>query len=848
MGNRLAFRCFIALIGVLAFVVTSLAAPRLASAASPCTISGTAGSDTLTGTARADVICGLGGNDVIKGLGGNDQLKGGAGSDTFVASTTADGADTIVGGSGKDTASYAARTGAVAVTLDGKANDGATGEGDNVGGDVENVTSGSGADRLSGSALGNRLDSGAGNDALSGLDGDDLLFAGYGNDSLRGGPGTDRCDPGLGTDTASECEPFDVVRLTGTIGADRKLSPVYARAYVIDGTATVKAGVTLTLAPGAVLKGGSLDVNGTVSAAGTSGRRAILTSWRDDSVGGATDGGNYTAPAAADFDIAIEARGGTLNLNQADLRFAGITTPSSEGTPTVTVRNSALRDSYLQLSRGDVRFKSNSFVRTPLWLQSLSAPVVQDNTFADSQLSDGSATQPLLVDKVGDLAGIHSNTATGGAVQRTFCIMQSTVASSWTVDPASRAIYDLDTVTIDPGATMTISPEAAVKSGPTNGDSIRVEGTLRVSATEATRPILTSAVDDSVGGSTDCNGGRSYEPTAGDFDIQVLPGGTLDLDQADLRFAGITTPSSEGTPTVTVRNSALRDSYLQLSRGDVRFKSNSFVRTPLWLQSLSAPVVQDNTFADSQLSDGSATQPLLVDKVGDLAGIHSNTATGGAVQRTFYIMQSTVASSWTVDPANNGVYRLDGVTVADGATMTVSSDAVLKNSGDASLTVSKGGTLKATDATFTSYGDDSVEGDSDGDDGPGTWSGIDAELGSTVTISGSLLKNASIAIDANSGWETSTTPYADVTVTGSTFEGNGFDIENGYKDWPLIGKPVTVIGSAVNPALVSFHWHTCVPPPTDPPLPTVEIKIWDVEWGVPDDTCPPDYTERKNHP
>ncbi len=75
-------------------------------------------------------------NNVFTDNGGNDCLEGGPGNDTFEQSSAPQGADVLIGNTGADTANYGDRTAAVAVSLDGVANDGdiATNEGDNVGG------------------------------------------------------------------------------------------------------------------------------------------------------------------------------------------------------------------------------------------------------------------------------------------------------------------------------------------------------------------------------------------------------------------------------------------------------------------------------------------------------------------------------------------------------------------------------------------------------------------------------------------------------------------------------------------------------------------------------------------
>jgi Ca2+-binding RTX toxin-like protein len=133
-------------------------------------VGGGFGNDRITGSSAANVLDG--------GF-GDDRLDGGA------------GADTINGGPDTDTVAYNTRTVSVFVDLDNVADDGASGEKDNVRDDVENIIGGSAADTLTGSRYANRLMGNGGNDTLSGLDGDDTLVGHAGRDTLRGGNGDD---------------------------------------------------------------------------------------------------------------------------------------------------------------------------------------------------------------------------------------------------------------------------------------------------------------------------------------------------------------------------------------------------------------------------------------------------------------------------------------------------------------------------------------------------------------------------------------------------------------------------------------------------------------------------------
>ena len=155
-------------------------------------IIGGSGGDTITGGANDDTISGNGGNDTIDGGLGNDVLNGGDGNDVFVESgTVPSGADTFNGGAGTDRVVYASRTATLTITIDGIANDGETGENDNVKPDVEDIDSGTGNDSIVGSGSNNRLKGGSGNDTISGGGGDDVLIGELGIDTLNGDAGND---------------------------------------------------------------------------------------------------------------------------------------------------------------------------------------------------------------------------------------------------------------------------------------------------------------------------------------------------------------------------------------------------------------------------------------------------------------------------------------------------------------------------------------------------------------------------------------------------------------------------------------------------------------------------------
>jgi Ca2+-binding RTX toxin-like protein len=176
---------------------------------------------------------------------GADHLSTGDGDDRVVAAEPApDGPDYLDLGPGVDRAEYQPALAPIAVSLDGIANDGGPGEGDNVL-DAEFVQTGSGDDLLVGSdrEVREELAGGPGADTINGLAGDDAIHGGFepfnpaDDDLIVGGPGDDDIFAGSGEDDVTAGAGDDLVdvgpgddrgtggsgrdSLIGDLGADR---------------------------------------------------------------------------------------------------------------------------------------------------------------------------------------------------------------------------------------------------------------------------------------------------------------------------------------------------------------------------------------------------------------------------------------------------------------------------------------------------------------------------------------------------------------------------------------------------------------------------------------------------
>ncbi len=160
-------------------------------------IIGGAGNDYLGGNSTVNVLDGGPGSDLLDGDADNDYLIGGPGG--------GGDNDDLGGGSGNDTARYSARTTPVYASINGLADDGAIGEGDNVNVNVEVIEGGSAADVLYGSELNDTLVGNGGADNLYGLGGNDWILA-------RDGANDGAIDCGAGADTLlADLIPFELM-------------------------------------------------------------------------------------------------------------------------------------------------------------------------------------------------------------------------------------------------------------------------------------------------------------------------------------------------------------------------------------------------------------------------------------------------------------------------------------------------------------------------------------------------------------------------------------------------------------------------------------------------------------
>lgn len=118
-----------------------------------------------------------------------------------------------------------------------------------------------------------------------------------------------------------------ITYISGAISTNTTFSSTSV--HILSATTTINSGVTLTLEPGAILKfktaTSSLVVNGTLDSGDISLSNpypVVLTSYRDDFIGGDTNGnGNANSPAGGDWSGILINSGGVVNLENTIVRY-----------------------------------------------------------------------------------------------------------------------------------------------------------------------------------------------------------------------------------------------------------------------------------------------------------------------------------------------------------------------------------------------------------------------------------------------------------------------------------------------------------------------------------------------
>ncbi len=336
----------------------------------------------------------------------------------------------------------------------------------------------------------------------------------------------------------TSADPSDnKIFMSGTLSNSKTLT-LHSVPYIFD-SVTVDTGKTLTVLPGTIIKfwglSSLLTISGTLDAVGSSSSPIYLTSYKDDAVGGDTNGdGSTTSPAAGDWRQIFLNSGSTVNLAHTVIRYGGNSGTSyraniynNGGALTIATSTIALADTYgIRVVGGTAAFNGNQFVDNPI-----AAHIVDP-----------------------DFLGPHSgNTATSSSASVNGIQVTGTLNNNrlWISDNMPYVISGA--MTISSGKTLVVSDGAVFKFLDASS-YISVGGTLSAIGWNYEGGFVdalsfTSIKDDTIMGDTNGDGSAT-SPASGDWrGIELGSGASSTLLHSDVFYGG-----NSGGPDGSVYN------------------------------------------------------------------------------------------------------------------------------------------------------------------------------------------------------------------------------------------------------------------------------------------------------
>ena len=562
----------------------------------------------------------------------------------------------------------------------------------------------------------------------------------------------------------------------GTIGANASWSPAQAPVYVLDCAVTIAPNTTLTLAPGTIVKsaaGANLVIQGSLISSGTTARPITFTSLRDDSIGGDTNGdGGATSPARGDW--------------------AGITTSPVTGSAAPSILINATTIVYattgLSLSGSATSVTNSAISHATSDGIDVTSPVGVPTVTGNTVTTVGGVAVSVTSASV-DMGALNGNSGSGDGLNGVqFSADTVSVSSSlpWTGTLLPVLYGGCSALTVPAGVTLTLGAGTIIKAQSNNCAYLNVQGSLVASGTAASPVTLTSWRDDSIGGDTNGDGGAT-KPVAGDWGgIVTSPAGggnanpSVKLDHVNLQYAG-TGLSLSGSAT-SVTNSAISHTT----------NDGIDVNSPVGI-----PTVTDNSVTNAGGVAVSVTSASV-----DMGALNGNSGSNDGLNGVQFSADTLSVSSslpWTgtLLPVLYG--GCSALTVPAGITLTLGAGTIIKAQTNGCAYLNVQGSLvasgtAASPVTLTSWRDDSIGGDTNGDGGAtkpvaGDWGGIVtspagggnanpsvkldhvnlvyATTGLSLSGSATSVTNSAISHATSDGMDV-TSPVGVPTVTGNT--------------------------------------------------------------------------------
>lgn len=384
--------------------------------------------------------------------------------------------------------------------------------------------------------------------------------------------------------------------LCGNLSPDLYMSAANSP-YVVTCDANIAAGSNVTAGPGTIIKfepGTRLVVDGDFTFDGSSAKPVILTTIKDDTVGGDTNqDGSATQPTPGDWNGIQINSSGIARFTYTTIKYSisAVTVISGEADlDNSTLSNNSdtailctgcilsLTNSTLQSNaKGVIASNANLWMDTNRILSNtvdgivLEYPmqgqvIVANNTFSGNAypINISLASGPLNL----PIPGVTNNNITGNQVNGLG--LDGLITENSTINPSNDLTYVNKGLSIWYDVTVTVKANTVIKSVP--AIDISINGTLLLQGTSSEPITFTSIKDDSIGGDTNGDGTAS-QPGPHDWNALIsLSSGIITADYATFKY-------SEDPLVINGGSAAITHSIIKQNTKGVLVVDGSFTMT-----------------------------------------------------------------------------------------------------------------------------------------------------------------------------------------------------------------------------------------------------------------------------